>query len=72
MKYGDIFIFEDKKTGDLPSESLSFKYGIAANTPLIFVKEHGDGTFMYCSLAGQHTRKSEALQYCKPTPHHPI
>lgn len=66
MKYGQMFMFEDRKTGSLPSECLSFKYGIVANKPLIFIKEHGDGRFMYCSEAGQHTRDVRALQHCRP------
>lgn len=66
MKYGQMFVFKDKQIGKLPSECLSFKYGTQAGVPLIFIQEHGDGTFMYCSKVGQHTRKIEALKYCEP------
>ncbi len=64
MKYGDKFMFIDEKTGELPSECLSFKYSIEAGVPLIFIKDNGE-TFMYASMAGQHERKSSALEFCE-------
>lgn len=63
LEYGDKFMFVNEKTGNLPSETMAFKYSIEAGVPLIFIKERGD-SFMYASLAGQHERKIEALDYC--------
>lgn len=64
LTYGDQFVFVDQKTGDLPSECLSFKYGVDPHKALIFIKKDKE-TFMYADMSGQHTRKIEALQYCQ-------
>ena len=65
MTYGDKFEVNDKE--------VSSQYGIEADRPLIFIKDYSDGTFMYASMSGQHTRDSKALEYCTPmntpTPH---